>query len=1443
MIHIYLRYNLILLFLCFFISPILPHPLSRVKHYSITDGLAQGVIMSYAQDNKGYMWFATWNGLNKFDGYTFQTFNARSGDDSELTNNRIEFINVGIHDWIWLRTYDLKGFVFKPDTQTFIDVLATIPREKSKVKRLNVLPKGVVWFICDGGYCYRIDERKYKNTPIVEQYNLIYNNLEGNIIYDIFQDSEEDEWILTNKGAKVIGKKIIHSPYPFKYFEEINKEIWLATADGILGKYDKKTGKVTIIDLLRDDTTISGLKAMDNKTLAIGTLGEGLILYNIKTHQTKQIDLRTANQSSNDIHSLYLDKHAILWMSTASAGVIHWDHKNKKLFHFPPLPSNHMEKRYNDTFFIFEDNNDQLWIHPKNGNFNLYDRENKKLDYFLNDPKDPTSILSPSVHSYFADRQGNLWINTSNRNLEKIHFFNTPFTVTNLEAEARLFFFDNNKQLWIGTRDNKIRIYDENEKLIGFLNKEGQIVKQECYFSTNPYCMLSIGDEIWMGTRDDGLYILSKDKNKANSYQIQKYKNSPSDPFSLSYNDIFSIYQDSYKNIWIGTFNKGINLVQPSKGGRLKFINNNNLLKNYPLDNFSRVRCISEMPNNTILIGTTGGLISFPSQFDDPQTIHFQTHTSNPNDEHSLSNNNVIHICNTKQNETYISTLGGGINKVITDSTRLNFIRFKSFSHPSSQSLNWALSSIEDDEGKLWIVSENMLTKFSPKTETFDSYRWNILKSDMYYSEAPPVINSKGELIMGNNKGFSNLSIKQINKSKFIPPIVLTNIKILNEDQLIPTDGLKEISLTPKQRNFTIEFAALDYDDPYNINYAYKLNKIDTDWNYVGSKRFVSYINLPNGKFDLLIKSTNSDGVWVDNEYILSINVLPKFTETIWFIILIVILFIIVIIIILYIILYIYHLHHKVDIEQQITDIKLRFFTDISHELRTPLTLILGPISELLNDDLTAKAKSHLDLVKKNTDRMLRLVNQILDFRKIQNNKMKLFIEEVDIICLIPNIMDYFLLIANKKNINFQFEADTQSLFVWIDIDKIEKVIFNLLSNAFKYTPNGKSILIKIESKETSVNISIIDEGKGISIDKLDTIFQRFETIINRDLLEPSSGIGLSVTRELVELHGGSIDVTSELGIGSSFSVALRKGKEHFLKNNLVEFILSDSNKKEDENNEQQVPTIDNRQKLHKKTSILLVEDNDSLRNFLRNVLTENYDVIEAVNGKEGLEKTLSHLPEIVVSDVKMPIMDGLDMVKAIKENKNICHTPIVLLSTKSSLDDRINGIEYGIDDYITKPFSTTYLKARIASIINIRKQLQNSYRNFLLDTNLSPNITPAEPLITPYDKVFIDQLVKLMEENMNNSELVVEDLAKEFAMGRTLFYNKVKSIVGVSPIEFINQIRIKRAVQLLDGGNQNISDVAFLTGFSDPKYFSRCFKKSIGLTPTQYKTKDNNHL
>jgi signal transduction histidine kinase/DNA-binding response OmpR family regulator len=674
----------------------------------------------------------------------------------------------------------------------------------------------------------------------------------------------------------------------------------------------------------------------------------------------------------------------------------------------------------------------------------------------------------------------------------------------------------------------------------------------------------------------------------------------------------------------------------------------------------------------------------------------------------------------------------------------------------------------------------------------------------------------------------------------------------------------------------SVHFAALDYTNPQNIQYAYILDGFEKQWTFADKQRSVTYTNLPKGEYVLRVRSTNSDGVWVDNERILNIVILPSFWETPVAYVLYVLFILIIILVAVYILFTIYRLKHEVSVEQQISDIKLRFFTNISHELRTPLTLIAGPVEQVLkNDKLPADAREQLVVVERNTNRMLRLVNQILDFRKIQNKKMKMQVQRVDIVPFVRKVMENFEAVAEEHRIDFLFQTEKEHLYLWVDADKLEKIVFNLLSNAFKYTPNGKMITMFIREDEKMVSIGVQDQGIGIAENKKKSLFVRFENLVDKNLFnQASTGIGLSLVKELVEMHKATISVDSHLGEGSCFKVDFLKGKEHYDKE--AEFILEDADAParmgqvvDIANSSIQSETLvsDDSEKIddvygeefakeeNSKELMLLVEDNQELREFLRSIFSPMYRVVEAADGKEGASKALKYLPDIIISDVMMPEKDGIEMTRELRADMTTSHIPIILLTAKTTIESKLEGLEYGADDYITKPFSATYLQARVENLLMQRKKLQSFYRDSLMHINISTgqeevpvatdmpsaeedvSETPPTTLeMSPNDRKFMDKLVELMEQNMDNGELVVDDLVRELAVSRSVFFKKLKTLTGLAPIEFIKEMRIKRATQLIETGEFNMTQISYMVGINDPRYFSKCFKAQVGMTPTEYR-------
>ena len=1426
-------------------------PICQIQKFSIYNGLAQRTVTNIVQDNKGFIWFSTWNGLIKYDGYTFKNYKAYPGDGCTLTSNRLLGIVQNRNCDIWCQTYDGRIYLFDSRQEKFIDFLQPI-EEKNKetyiVQKVYALAKGISWIVCAHG-AFRVDEQAYKNGNREESitfYSPETGNLPARKILNVIQDEEQDEWILTHKGVCIVGKKTMPDNTRFISICENTPNMYLISTNR-LAIYNKQTEQLRYEKIPHPHTRLNCVQSLGKDTIAIGT-DNGFTLFFAKSNRFKQIDTHSLSPSFTDILRLFRDSHHEIWAFSDAPGVMRYslNTDEKEYYRTAPQDMPKAERMSRDVFF--EDSQGTLWLVPHLGCISYYDRDTKKLKPYYKDYSDPDSKFTPVILNCYLDKQNNFWFSNSFE-MGKISFFPNACQLTLFDYgyETRAFLIDKEKNLWVANKKGFIRILNPDGSLKGYLTPEGNISQSAVPFGKNIYCFMEDKEgDIWLGSKWDGIFRLKSTGN--GHFSVRKYEYRENDPYSLSNNSIYSICQDSRQRIWIGTYGGGLNLFQESPDSKGRFIHNKNLLKNYPKDRFAKIRIIKEV-NKTLLIGTTEGLLTCPDNFNHPKEIKFNPNVRIPDKVSSLSSNDVTYIYTDSRRNTYVLTFTGGVNQIVSEDLLTDHIEFKTYTKREGLPSDLVLSMIEDEQKNLWIISENAIVKFNPESGTFDKYGKEYLQKEIYFSEAIPVL-QQNRLIVGTEAGIIQINPASFSKSTYTPPIAFTGLKIQGVQQDMAIDDLQELRLAPNERNVSFQFAALDYINPSAIHYAYRLKGLEDKWNEVDNSRTAGYINLPPGKYELQIRSTNSDGVWADNMRSLPITVIPTFWETPWAILFYALLFILFTAVIVYIILYIYRLRHQINLEQQLANIKLRFFTDISHELRTPLTLITSPVSEVLeHEPLSPNARKHLTLVHKNTERMLRLINQILDFRKIENKKMRLLLEKTEIIGLLKQVMEDFRLMAEEKHLNYQLDTRLESIHAWIDRDKFEKIIFNLLSNAFKYTPANKAITVYVQTKEDKLVISVVDEGIGIAPQKRQMLFQRFETLVHSNILQPSSGIGLSLAKELIELHQGNIQVNSQVGIGSEFIVTLPLDQKAYEGNANTEFILNDGapKAKEPEKSGEAVlrplPEADIVPATVEQISILIVEDNPELRSFLKDILSETYKVIEAVNGEEGLKNALQYLPDFIISDIMMPVMDGLDMVKAIKEDRNICHIPIILLSAKSSLDDRISGLEQGIDDYITKPFSSTYLKTRIKFLLHQRKELQKFYLEQWSEEEKSQStpstpLEPSRPEIKSFDEQFMQQVMKIMEKQMDNSEWTIDEFAQELGMGRTVFYQKLKSIIGLSPIDFVREMRIKRAMQLIESGEYNVSSIAYMTGFNDPKYFSKCFKKKYGVSPSEYCSK-----
>lgn len=1446
----------------------LPHTFTQ---YTSEDGLAQKNIQGVIQDHKGIMWFATWDGLYKFDGYTFKNYKAHPGDSIGLSNNRLDNIKEDRYGCIWVQSYDHQIYRFNPKIEQF----QAIPYENYLSQSLYVLPCGDVWVVTSQNDLIHVTIHPETGEMKASNFQKSYQIPHSEQVNLIWQDQLQNQWILTENGLYKLSpnekKKELSSYFvappkkdklPFYDALESGNSIYFTSKQGNIYEFNINNDQFTRQEV-ETRSSLKIIRQLKDDKLLICTASDGFFIYEQKSKNFHHYNTRNYPSLKDDhIKDVYIDSHNEIWIRHQIKGVTHFNPEKKDFDYF--ILQDKYGKDIVDArpeMYIYEDSNGFLWIHPSGGGLALYDRDKNYMCPFYNPALQSGWSSDNRVTAVFTDKQGNLWLASYENGLEKVSFSTNHFrllTATPNDPEfpgnnIRAIYQDRNGYIWTGSKDKIVRIYDKNLHYIGNLTKQGTISSYSTDQLGVVYAIMQDHEgTIWIGTKGNGLFA-ARPGNKPLSYHLTQYTTNIDNVYSLSGNEIYSLYEDKHQRIWIATFEGGINyLERDADKENVKFINYKNRLRNYPISQCYRTRFVTSDSEGRIWIGSAAGLLMCDGNCNKAEEIIFHRYCRIPGDIQSLSNNDVHNIFFTQNKEMYVGTFGGGLNKLISFDHEQ--ARFRAYTMKDGLSSDVLLSIEEDGKGNLWCATEEELYKFNPDTKKFISYPSRVFPRQVNFNEGAALRTQSGYLMYNTIKGILYFLPDSINTSNYIPPIVFTNLQQAektitpSESGILTThiDDTELLKLPHDKNSFSIQFAALDMKFPDNISYSYQLEGFENNWNNIGKQRTATYTNLPKGHYVLKVRSTNSDGIWVENTRTLPIVVLPSFWETPWAYCLYIVFILLIIFTAAYILFTIFRLKHKVSVEQEISDIKLRFFTNISHELRTPLTLIAGPVEQILqHGKLNNEEREQLILVERNTNRMLRLVNQILDFRKIQNKKMKMRVQQIDLIPFIRNIMENFNSLADEHQIDFEMITQLSSVKIWADVDKLEKILFNLLSNAFKYTPQGRQIKVIVQAEENNVTIAVEDQGIGIAENNQKSLFVRFENLVDKNLFnQASTGIGLSLVKELIDMHHGKIDIHSKPGEGSCFSVKLQKGKEHF--DETVEFILSDY-VVADINSEyltMQLSTLVKSEKEdldNEKNTILIVEDNQELRFFIKTIFIQHFNVIEAENGNIGFEKSKKYIPDIIVSDVMMPEKDGIEMVRELREEITTSHIPIVMLTAKSTIESKIEGMQLGVDDYITKPFSAAYLKARIFNLLEQRRKLQVLYCASLLPLSAEQQTNNQEdkasqPILSSNDQKFMDKVIDTIEKHLDNGDLTVEEIANEVNMSRSVFFKKLKMLTGLSPVEFLKEIRMKRAAQLIETEEYSMAQIAYMVGLNDSHYFSKCFKQQYGITPTEYK-------
>lgn len=1280
------------------------------------------------------------------------------------------------------------------------------------------------------------------------------HSISNNFIHDIYVDKINDPiWIATDAG---LNKYDYKTGRFIKYFYKLNKSyndivkiipkdrnsLWLASFRGGLLSFNIKKGEIqwnkeVFLHSIHPDGSMRVNSIIQDKerNIWIGTLGNGL--YKLNVHQNKVSRYFTDNPSLLNVESFFIDPNNTLWIGT-----------NKGLFKYN-IDANLFVSDKRAAFLNSatiksikpSQNNQEVHICTDKGIYILKMSQlmsNSAIQFrFITENPESKGLSNSFITNILEDNSRNLWISTSSGGLNLI--LNKPskfelvfetkknptierkFLPITEDDKHRVLFGSNITQLYLS--DTIQSHFSRTTLLLNELKKFGITDIQALCFSKS--------NVLWIGTPNNGLACYDFNTKEAYIYNSQNS--------NLPDNDIRAIKEDSKGNIWIGT----------NKGGLCSFYQKSQSFEIYNSteknQSFIGIRQIAEDNSGNWWIGTEDNGLKFVN----PMTGQIRSFESNKKNEDYIPDNYMSAVFVDKKDRVWVGTRNGGLcyydksNKI-----------FKSI--PSRIGLPQSISHIEGDEkGNLWISSISSLYCYNTTTNTAVNYSKSDGIDGGLFLINSGIKTSKGRILFASTNGIIAFNPKNFfSSSETAFQTVITALQISNHTK-DETENLwirnleqqKMVSLKHDQSSFTINFVSPNFEHANETKYAYYLEGEESTWNYMGNNNFASYRNLKPGKYIFRVKASNANNIWCKKVTELEIIIEPPLWET-WPMK------------VIYLILLslagwamwkyasrriarinnqkIKEIEHRKN--DEINNAKLQFFTNISHEFRTPITLILSPLSKLIEKEADPDKKYLLEVMRKNSNRLLKLVNEVLDFRKLDNETIQLHYEQTNIIEFINELTNSFSVFSKDKKIDILLVHPDSEISVSIDRMVVEKTILNLVSNAIKFSFEGNEVIVSVENDSTNqqVVIEVKDFGLGLNNENKTRIFEQFYQVkTDHQYTEPGSGIGLYLVKSLVELHHGTIRVESELNKGSRFIVklpynisspALETDESHEFINN------SDYNwDAEIETINESSFILENPRLAHgispnTKYNLLIVEDDVDVRNYLVTEFRDEFHITEAENGLVALEISQEKSFDLVLSDIMMPKMNGIEFCNAFKKEIRTSHIPLILLTAKSSMENKIEGIEFGADDYIVKPFNVKYLRTKIYSLIRNREELRNSFgKSFSINMPVSEKQSPDDKLIT--------KAIEFIKENITNTDLNGEMLADQLNISRVHLYRKLKALVDCSSSEFIRRVRLKHAITLLEANNLNVSEIAYDCGFSSPAYFSTCFSNFYGMSPKEY--------
>ncbi|MEL0457356.1 two-component regulator propeller domain-containing protein [Flavobacteriaceae bacterium SZ-1-7] len=1399
----------------------------QIEKLNVTNGLPDNSIRKIIQDDKGYLWFGTLNGLSKYDGNNFKNYYAIPGDTTSLSNSRIEsmFEDKKGFVWCWSDNYNLQRI--NPITNKVTDIKRTLFDNKIDIIYFRPVSNGDIWVWGNFGYA------KIEYTDGTNLKATLFNN--HNEIHFLYEGFDRDIWIGTEKGlVKIDTNDKVAINYKDKSFISFNKfenKLWFGTDSGEIAQYSKNNNKFTLTPLESIDEKFTG-----SPIYAINQVNVNRVLF---LTENRLLDLDINKNSISNVYNsgfksfdrFLNDSYNNTWIVfKQTRGIYRYSIEHKEIQYYS---LNSKERNFlgdPDKHQILEDSNKDIWVGIHGGGLFLYNRNDNEFINYRADEEKIESISSDIVLSLFEDSSKNLWVGTMYGGLNKINLTKEDFiwhhplnTTTNpYENEIRTVAETQSGNLWLGSKGGKIFFY-ENNLLKHTFPDDLKGKNKEILSDLNVYSLFIDHDEnLWIGTKGKGLFVIKNINNtNIDALEVMPYKIG-------SLQKIYAITQDSYNNYWIGSHGNGLGVIKNPFKNPKHLIYNTELVSNY-------IRYLFTDSDNNLWIATNEGINLLTSDQLNAENRSFIPIKHIKENKSSLSFNAVDHIFQASNNTFFVSTMGGGVNILDYPNFKNRNFEWQKLDVSNGLSSNKVFSVQEDRDNNIWICNSLGVDKYYADTGRIDNFLNEKNLSTSYFSEGCSATLKNGNLLFGNHKGFITFNPRQIEKDTTAYPIVLSKLIVNGNEQIPNKSGLikhnieyeEGIKLAYNQNNIEFNFSVLDFKNPNKNKYSYKLENYDDNWSTPLANNKAIYQNLPHGDYTFLLKATNSDGVMLSETKEFNVTITPPFFKsTVGYLteaILLGIMF--------FGFLYLYkrQLSAKQEIafSNRLNDKKLEYYTNISHEFKTPLTLISCHLQDILNNDniSTEEIKSLNGEIQKNSSYLLNLVEQILDFRKIREDKMKLLLINTDLNDFIKDIHSQFLPLANKNGVNLNLDIPDKSIYGDVDIRVLKKIVYNLMSNAIKFTPSGKTvqIILKPIDDNKRIELKIKDEGVGIAKKDQKQLFERFHKSAN------SSGLGLAYVKELVDTHKGLITLESELNTGTCFTIELPITKAHFSENEIeLDDYTSIDSLTEAQPNDPEEAYEATEKEAGIADSILIIEDSNDMRLYLEKKFKYFSKVFTAKNGKEGVELAIKEIPGIIICDLMMPVMDGIEVVETLRDNFNTCHIPIILLTANSSQQKKLEGIKTGADDYINKPFDINHLKVKVDALIAQRKKIIDSFSK---NPELSIEILTDDE----ENKNFVKSLKKVIEDSMGEANFSIDSTAAKLGLSRSLFYTKMKEVTGGTPNEFIKTVQLKKAARLLEETNYPIPEISLICGFNDHRYFAKIFKSYFNKTPKQY--------